>query len=116
MSTRMSDYERWQLIMSVFMETHSQVCFLLNKALFGNLCVFSNSTNSPTRAQVFFRKPTPPEQGTDCEGDAMYGKMRIKRNDIEKGWCREQRRGERRGSQGERSCQSLGDIKHIAAL
>lgn len=41
---------------------------------------------------------------------------RIKRNDVEKGWCREERRGEERGSHGERSCQSLGDFKRTAAL
>lgn len=43
-------------------------------------------------------------------------RWRVKRNDIEKGWCREERRGEERGSHGERSCQSLGDFKRTAAL
>lgn len=115
MSARMSDYERWQLIMSVFTETR---CFLLNKALFWSLCVFSNAAltvpgeHKCARAYSLHQW----DEGKP-RGEILCRERRsTKRSDIEEGWCREEKRGKGRGSHGERSCQSLGDFKHTTAL
>lgn len=98
MSARMSDYEGWQLIMSVFTETHLQVCFLLNKALFWNLCAFSNTVPGEHKCASEYPPPPslPPINGmrSTTEKEILCReRWRIKRNDIEKGWCREERKG-----------------------
>lgn len=109
-------------VSTLFTDTHSQVCFLLNKALFWNLCAFSNtSLTVPGERKCASTHPIhhPSFNGMRRKTEKEIlcrERWRIKRNDIEKGWCRVERRGEGRGSHGERSCQSLGDFKRTASL
>lgn len=90
-------------VSTVFTETDSQVCFLLNKALFWYCCSFSNTSlrvpgeskcvsTHPVRHPLFNGMRRKTEKEILCRE-----RWRIKRNDIEKGWCREERRGEREG-------------------
>lgn len=86
--------------------------------VFKPLCSHKHNTNSPRRAQVCFHTSFPSVglEGKTEKEILRRERWKVKGNDIEKGWCGEERKGEERGSHGKRSCQSLGDFKRSAAL